>query len=71
MKQDCYFRLSICGTILISLMLIFLVSGCTAMVPLGREARLGYVAIECRYLPPVAWDRTNRTERTDLRGWRK
>jgi hypothetical protein len=53
MKQDCYFRLSICGTILISLMLIFLVSGCTAMVPLGRDARLGYVAIECRYLPPI------------------
>jgi len=27
--------------------------GCTAMVPLGRDARLGYMALECRYLPPI------------------
>jgi len=27
--------------------------GCTAMVPIGRDARLGYMALECRYLPPI------------------
>ena len=53
MKEDCFFRMSVAGTVLISVMMIFLVSGCTAMVPLGRDARLGYVAIECRYLPPI------------------
>ena len=53
MKEDCFFRMSVAGTVLISVMRIFLVSGCTAMVPLGRDARLGYVAIECRYLPPI------------------
>ena len=35
------------------LILTILVTGCTAMVPLGRDARLGYMALECRYLPPI------------------
>jgi hypothetical protein len=52
MKQDCYFRLSICGTILISLMLIFLVSGCTLSIPIGEHARFGYLDAEASYRAP-------------------
>jgi hypothetical protein len=35
------------------LILTLWLTGCTAMVPLGRDARLGYMALECRYLPPI------------------
>jgi hypothetical protein len=32
---------------------LWLLSGCSALVPLGEQGRLGYVALECRYLPPI------------------
>jgi hypothetical protein len=66
MKQDCYFRLSICGTILISLMLIFLVSGCTVTIPIGENARLGYIdaSVQYRYPDVIA-------EQPNIGGWHK
>jgi len=27
--------------------------GCSALVPVGDKGRFGYVALECRYLPPI------------------
>ena len=35
------------------LLVALLLTGCTAMVPLGRDGRRGYMALECRYLPPI------------------
>jgi hypothetical protein len=51
---------------------LWLLSGCAALVPLGEQGRLGYVAVECRYLPPVAWpDGRNERNGNYEGGWRK
>jgi hypothetical protein len=32
---------------------MWLLSGCSALLPIGEHGRFGYMALECRYLPPI------------------
>jgi hypothetical protein len=33
---------------------LWLLSGCSTLMPIGERGRYGFVALECRYLPPIA-----------------
>jgi hypothetical protein len=39
--------------VLLAFLLLLWLSGCSVLLPLGERGRLGYVALECRYLPPI------------------
>jgi hypothetical protein len=32
---------------------MWLLSGCSTLLPIGEHGRFGYMALECRYLPPI------------------
>jgi hypothetical protein len=51
--------------------LFSVLAGCSAIVPLGEQGRWGHVALECRWLAPMAWpDGRNGSDGSDEGGRR-
>jgi hypothetical protein len=38
---------------LLAIVLACGLSGCSTLLPIGEQGRYGYMALECRYLPPI------------------
>jgi hypothetical protein len=39
--------------VLLAFLLLLWLSGCSTLLPIGEQGRYGYMALECRYLPPI------------------
>jgi hypothetical protein len=55
MTADCIFRAGMLVVMLVAIgFALMSLTGCSTLLPVGEQGRYGFVALECRYLPPIA-----------------